>query len=250
MKRGDAWHWRVLATGTCFAVFGLAGLVLGYGVFPVIHALSSDRPAAIRRCRLTVHGCFRGFVALMQGLGVLTWEVQGREQLRRPGQLVVANHPSLIDIVFLIGLLPNATCIAKSRLFHNPFTRGPLKRAGYVPNNGAETLLADCAAALASGATLVVFPQGTRTPVGESPRFRRGAAHLCLRTRARPILVGIEVSPPTLAKGEKWYQVPPRRPHFHLRIRGPAAAPAAAAGHCARALTREWQQYFTREISL
>ncbi|WP_245395071.1 hypothetical protein [methane-oxidizing endosymbiont of Gigantopelta aegis] len=42
------------------------------------------------------------------------------DKLNRPGQLIVANHPTLIDIVFLISRIPYACCIVKDSLWHNP----------------------------------------------------------------------------------------------------------------------------------
>ena len=71
----------------------------------------------------------------MRGVGVLTYEFEGAERLGRPGQIIVANHPSLIDVVFLLGFTPQATCIVKEALFQNPFTRWPVAAAGFVSNS-------------------------------------------------------------------------------------------------------------------
>ncbi len=56
----------------------------------------------------------------MSGVGVLSYEFHGAERLGRPGQIILANHPSLIDVVFLIGFTPQATCIVKEALFPQP----------------------------------------------------------------------------------------------------------------------------------
>ncbi|WP_116367595.1 lysophospholipid acyltransferase family protein [Parahaliea mediterranea] len=249
--RQDGFYWRVAATGTSFALFGLGGLVLGYVIFPVVSLLAPDRDTAVRRCRGLIHHSFRLFIGFMKGAGVLTWDVQGAAELRTPGQLVVANHPTLIDIVFLISMIPDATCIVKSDLYRNPFTRGPVRLAGYVANDSPEQLLRDGAAAIDSGTTLVVFPEGSRSVGSDLLTFRRGAAYLWLAARCPLRLVTITASPPTLAKGEKWYQIPHRRPHFHLAVRQWQAAEQAQppAGSSARDVTREWQQYFHHEIS-
>ncbi|GAB3274149.1 lysophospholipid acyltransferase family protein [Parahaliea aestuarii] len=249
--------WRVIATGLCFASFGLAGLLLGYVLLPLVHLFSPDPAVAVRRSRRWVQRACRAFIALMQQLGVLSWEFQQSELLNRPGVLIVANHPSLIDVIFLVSQSANTACIARDGLFRNPFTRGPLRWAGYLPNRNASQLLKDCAASLATGTSLVVFPEGTRSTPGTAPHLLRGAAHLCLRSSPPLVLVRIKVRPPTLYKGMPWYRVPTRRPHFQLQA---AAAPIpaepaalAAAGRyslAARRLTRHWQDYFTCENSL
>lgn len=189
----------------------------------------------------------------MRTLGVLTWEVEGEAELRRGGQLVIANHPTLIDIVFLISMIPNATCIVKAGLYRNVFTRGPVQWAGYVPNNSTDQMLADCAKELDGGASLVVFPEGSRSVAHRPLHFKRGAANIWLRTRCDIVLVTIVSDPPTLAKHEKWYQIPAVRPHFKLIITaGEDDASSRGEGPAsieARALTRQWQDHFEKEIA-
>lgn len=252
-ERRNFYYWRMLATGISFAVFGLGALVLGCVLLPAILLFSRSRESGKRHCRRLVQLSFRAFIWFMRVLGVLTWEVEGRAELERGGQLVIANHPTLIDIVFLISMIPNATCIVKADLYRNFFTRGPVRWAGYVPNNSTNQLLVDCAKELAGGASLVVFPEGSRS-VGQKPlRFKRGAAYLWLHTRCNTALVTIISDPPTLSKQEKWYDIPPVRPHFKLVVNTVEQA-ALAGGERqnsieARILTRQWQEHFEKEIA-
>jgi hypothetical protein len=54
--------------------------------------------------------------------------------------MIIANHPSLIDVVFLIGLVRQANCVVKQSLWENPFTRGPVR----APNTSATTAAWTC----------------------------------------------------------------------------------------------------------
>ncbi len=127
--------WRVLATGFSFALFGVGGVVLRVLVFPLL-ALCVHEPAAHQRAaRGAVSMSFRAFVGVMRLLGVLRYEVRGLDKLDRKGQLILANHPTLIDTVFLIAFVPNADCIVKGALSNNPFMRGPIRAAGYIRND-------------------------------------------------------------------------------------------------------------------
>ncbi len=254
MKLGQDWYlWRLIATGCSFTLFGLGGLVLGYLVFPIISLFSPSKEIATRRCRHMVQRCFRAFVGFMAFFGILTWDAPGRELLSRPGQLIVANHPSLIDIVFLISMVPNATCIVKTDLYRNIFTRGPVSRANYIPNDSPEQLVEDCVAAIDSGASLVVFPEGTRSINGLPGHFKRGAAHVLLQAKCPLALATIEPKPPMLAKHEKWYEIPKRRSHYTIHIIDPADG--KIPGHetlppaSARDLTRSWRDYFDTEVT-
>ncbi len=251
-RREDFYWWRLLATGFSFAVFGIGGLILGYVIFPLVALISPDHVQRTKRCRLFIHYSFRLFIGIMRGLGVLSWEARGVNKLAGKGVLVVANHPTLIDVVFLISLMPDASCIIKSALYRNIFARGPVSWAGYIPNDTPEQLLEDCSAELRRGTSLVVFPEGTRSVKGRPLRFRRGAAYIWLETQCELVLATIASSPPTLSKQEKWFQIPARRPHFSVVLRKSDEAmlvcPMAAAQNDARQLNRHWQSYFEQEI--
>ncbi|MBK1612122.1 1-acyl-sn-glycerol-3-phosphate acyltransferase [Rubrivivax gelatinosus] len=210
--------WRVVATGLCFASFGLGGLVLRLVVFPLLAAMVRDPRRRAWRSRRLIRRSFRLFIAMMSGLGVLSYELRGAERLRRRGLLVLANHPTLVDVVFLMAFVERADCIVKGALALNPFTRGPVRAAGFVCNDSGEGLLGDCLASLRDGGNLIVFPEGTRTPRQGRPRLRRGAAHVAVRGGVDVTPVHIRVEPLTLGKGEPWWRVPPRRPHFVFEV--------------------------------
>lgn len=252
-ERRDFYWWRILATGFSFVVFGLGGLFLGVLVFPLISLVSRSKADETRRCRWVIHICFRAFVWLMTTLGVISVQVSGRAELQGSGRLVIANHPTLIDIVLLTAMIPDATCIVKAALFQNVFTRGPVRHAGYIANGNPEQLMEECEAQLKAGASLVVFPEGSRSVQKAPSRFQRGAAYLWLRTRCEVSLVTITSTPPTLTKHKKWYQVPSRRPHIVLEASRynaesfPRTEMRDSAG--ARLLTRQWQDYFMNEIT-
>ena len=262
-RRGDFFHWRILATGFSFAVFGIGGLLLGLLVFPALALLTPEREARTRRCRKVVHYAFRLFVRMMRALGILTWSARGAERLQGEGKLIIANHPTLLDIVFLIALIPNATCIVKASLFRNVFTRGPVAWAGYIPNGSPEELLRDCERELRRGANLIVFPEGTRTVQGKALRFKRGAAYIWLRSDCDLVLAALDSAPPTLQKNAGWYKVPHRRFHFSIDARtageigGAGSRPealaaagdgAAASNRKARSVNRRWQDYFSKTL--
>lgn len=251
--RTDRYYLRLLATACSFTLFGLGGLILGYVVFPIVSFFSSSPALATQRCRRLIQRSFRAFIGFMRLTGIFTWDISGRELLTRPGQLIIANHPTLIDIVFLIAMLPNATCIVKSQLYQNIFTRGPVSRAAYVANNSPEQLVNDCVNALDSGTSLVIFPEGTRSVKGMPGRFQRGAAYVLLAAKCPLALATLEPKPLMLAKHEKWWQIPSSRPHFTLNIEdikdGNIELYPQDTSISARQLTRQWRNYFVTKVA-
>lgn len=217
--RERLWHgWRVLATGISFALFGLGGLLLRVLVFPLLALCLRDPQARMHAARATIRASFRAFVAIMRGLGVLRYEIHGLDKLERQGQLILANHPTLIDTVFLIAFVRNADCIVKGGLWNNPFTSGPVRAARYICNDRGPELVDDCIASLRAGGNLIVFPEGTRTPRGGAMQLKRGAANIAVRGARAVTPVLITCTPPTLGKGDKWWHVPPLQASFRIEV--------------------------------
>jgi len=217
-KRQDYWWWRLFATGFCFALFGLGGVLLRLAVFPAQRLCGGTPQNRQRRARWTIHHSFRLFVRLMRALGILTLEVRGAERLGKPGQMIIANHPSLLDVVLLIGLIPNANCIVKHSLARNAFTRGPITASGYITNDESLEMFERAVQALRANETLIVFPEGTRTPVDAMPRFHRGACAIALRGARCLTPVAIKMTPRSLCKGEPWYRIAPRRMRYLIEV--------------------------------
>jgi 1-acyl-sn-glycerol-3-phosphate acyltransferase len=243
-------YWRVFATGLSFAVFGIGGLLMRVGVFPLLNLMVRQPERRVAAARAVIRRAFRAYVDLMRALGVLRYEIRGLDKLERGGLLVLANHPTLIDTVFLMAFVKNADCIVKGALWNNPFTRGPVRAAGYINNEGGAALVDDCIASLERGNNLIVFPEGTRTGADGVISMKRGAANIAVRGARDMTPVLIRCDPLTLGKGEKWWRVPPRRVLIRIDVQDDLAIQGFTGGGvsevmAARQLTEFLQNYFT-----
>jgi 1-acyl-sn-glycerol-3-phosphate acyltransferase len=216
--------WRIFATGFVFVLFGVGALFISITMFPLLRLSTWNADTARRRIQRGMQATFWVYMEIMRVLGILTYRVEGAERLREPGRLVVANHPTLIDVVLLVSLMPEVDCIVKRGLWRNPFLRWPVSWAGYLPNSEGEELIKECAATLKHGHSLLVFPEGTRTVPGQPLRMHRGAAHIALAADVEMLPVTIRCDPPTLFKGNPWYRVPARRFHMQVVVGTPIAA--------------------------
>ena len=209
--------WRLIGTAISFIVFGLGGLFVGLVVGPALYLIpGSKRRAAI--ARRVIGALFSTFVEVMRFLGVLRYRIRMEAPLPSPPFLVVANHPSLIDVIFLIKLFPTADCVVKRAHWSNPFMMSAVRAANYVPNSNTADVLAQCAERLRKGTVMTIFPEGTRTVPGEEPRYHRGPALLALETGASLLPVRIKVEPTTLTKSEPWYHIPERQVLVELTV--------------------------------
>lgn len=243
--------WRILATGFSFAVFGLGGVIMAVSVAPVCMLLTRNCQRRQLFCRQAYSASFKLYIFMMKSLGLLTYEVSGLENLK-PGSIILANHPSLLDVVFMISLIPEANCLIKGSLYQNIFTLGPISACGYI-NNDAKELIDHCLSELSSGNQLLIFPEGTRSSASEPIKFRRGAANIILMSDVEVSPAVITCTPETLRKEESWYSVPEVPPHFTFTI-----LPSLKIDHLrhpnepqslrARKLTRLLENYFTDSL--
>lgn len=215
------WYWRLCATGFAFALFGIGGLVMGLTVFSVISLIPVSKVWRRRTSRRLVHHCFRLFIYIWRKLGVLSWEAEGIEKLREPNQLIIANHPTLIDVVFLISLIPETNCVVKTTLWKIPFTWGVVSSARFIRNDSGGAVIENCVTELEAGDSLLIFPEGTRSVPGQALTMQRGAANIAVRVEMplRPVI--IDCQPDAMYKGMSWYQIPPRKVHFRFKVLDP-----------------------------
>ncbi len=213
--------WRLFGTGLSFVVFGIGALVLVVVVFPLISLFSRNTELRALRARTAVSFSFRSFLWMMHSLGVFDFDVDPkcREAFSAEGGLVVvANHPTLIDVVQLLAEVRHGNCIVKRALWNNPFIGGVVRATNYISNDDSEELLRRCVEALNRGETLVIFPEATRTVPGKAMQLRRGAARVALASGVPMQVVHINCSPSTLSKAEHWYEIPRHRPCLKMSV--------------------------------
>lgn len=212
--------WRIFATGLGFALIFGGGAIGAATILPLVAGWRRPGGEGSRNARYAIHHFFRFYLWLIQRLGTIRIEVQDARKLGSlRGNLIIANHPTILDVVVLMALVPRTQCIVKHELSRSPYLGGLVRITGYIPNDMApEALLAACRESLDNGDNLIIFPEGTRTRPGEPLRFQRGFANIALLTAAPIQLITITCEPLTLTKGEPWWRVPARRPLFRVAV--------------------------------
>lgn len=140
------------------------------------------------------------------------FRVEGRPpaDIDRRAYVVVANHQSTADPWLLSSLRWDMRWIAKASLFKAPVI-GWLMRLGgdlsVVRGQGAsvKVMLAEARATLARGMSLMIFPEGTRSPDGALGRFKDGAFELAIASGAPILPVVVDGTHHCRPKGSWWF---------------------------------------------
>ena len=186
-------------------------LFLGSAVMGVAAAIASWFPGrdwAGVQARLWARGLLRSSGVRLE----LSYAGGSHAAWRDPigGRPVVymANHRSLYDIAALLAILDlPVRFLAKRSLFRLPFFGWGLKAAGFVPvdredrSRAGETFAA-ATGLLASGVSLVVFPEETRSSGPRMRPFQRGGFLLALKGRALIVPLGIRGTAHIRRKGD------------------------------------------------
>ena len=141
--------------------------------------------------------------------------------------IFVANHSSHLDTALLLTTLPlswqrKVAVGAAADYFFDVWWRAvgsalvfstfPIERGG-VGLSETPTRLLD------EGWSLVMFPEGTRSPDGWTRRFRLGAAYLAVQAQVPVVPVGLVGSFAAMPRGRGWPK--PGRPEVHVRYGRP-----------------------------
>jgi 1-acyl-sn-glycerol-3-phosphate acyltransferase len=163
-----------------FFYFSLGTVALVTVFFPLMRLFLRPRKRFRRYARRFVSFQFRMFLTALKVLRVLEVDVDNREAYRNlSSKIVVANHPSLLDVVALISLIPNADCIVQGYTSRT-ILRGVVKQLYILNTLDFSELCEACEQSLEEGNCIIIFPEGTRTPRSGLMTLKRGAARLSL----------------------------------------------------------------------
>ncbi|MDR0413234.1 MAG: 1-acyl-sn-glycerol-3-phosphate acyltransferase [Dysgonamonadaceae bacterium] len=142
-------------------------------------------------------------------------KVEGRENLNRnQSYIFVANHQGIYDIFLIYGYLNvPIKWMMKQSLRKIPFVGKACEMAGFIfvdnssPKSVVKTIQ-DAEQKLKRGASVALFPEGSRTTTGRLGKFKKGAYQMAIDLKLPIVPVTINGSFRVMPKG--FYRI---RPH-------------------------------------
>ncbi|MCR4631711.1 MAG: 1-acyl-sn-glycerol-3-phosphate acyltransferase [Treponema sp.] len=173
--------------------FGVGAVVLALFVFPFIRVFSFKKKEDFGvLARAYVSHTFRVFLGSLNLTRTSIRKVEDKQAFRNiHSKIIVANHPSLLDFVYIMSLVPNSTCIVRGSLTHTPL-RGVIKQAYITNTTEFDDVLVECKKLTDQGCNVIIFPEGTRTPRHGQNNYKKGAARIALYCGCdvQPVFIG------------------------------------------------------------
>lgn len=168
-------------------VFGIGAVILAIIVFPLIrlYAIIENLFRKQKKdfgilARAYVSHTFRIFLGFLTVFGVARSKVDDRATYKNlHKKILIANHPSMLDFVYLMAYCPNSTCIVRGSLLKTPLA-GVIKQAYITNTTDFDELKEKCKKLTDKGCNVIIFPEGTRTPRNCRNNYKKGAARLAL----------------------------------------------------------------------
>jgi 1-acyl-sn-glycerol-3-phosphate acyltransferase len=174
------------------------------------------------------------------------YRLHGAEHLPAHACVVVANHQSAWETIFLATLFPQVCILLKRELLSIPFFGWALRLLRPIaidrdnPRTALKQLAEQGAARLATGNSVLIFPEGTRAGQGvRTLRFSRGAAQLAIRAGVDLVCVAHDA-------GKCW--PPGRFAKTPGVIEVAISAPMHSEGASAADLTEAAQQWIVAQL--
>ena len=205
----------------CLCVFGAGALILEYILWPSVRLFSkSDRDKKVTYSKI-LQGSWIFFIGLMKFLRLIRIDSQDIEKLKSiKNSIIVCTHPSYIDILILISIIPQTTCFVAERLKNNIFFKNILKSLFIVEGQPVEQWTSEAADILNDGFNLVVFPMGIRHRKNEFPKIRRGTALLAQKTHNDIAVVNMETNYDFMQIHQPVYDVGSETVVYSIKYRG------------------------------
>jgi len=221
-----------------------------FAIFSIVLSFLALSPLAIISGIITgsgnlAHSISRIWSRIVLSISGVSLHVEGVENIPSGIPVVFAcNHASQFDIPILTVALPvQFRFIVKKELFKIPLFGLAMRRTGYIPidrSGGKAALksLKDAAQKIKNGVSVVVFPEGTRSPDGRLRPFKAGSIFLAQKADVPIVPVGISGSHRILPKGS----LKMRPGHVIVRIGSPISASRQYNGLSKEELTKiVWQ---------
>ena len=172
---------RSLLMVISFSIFGFGSIIVGFLIFPLIKLILQNNLKRLDLYSKIIHYSWNTFVKFLLLIRVLKLNIKNPSELKSiKNKLIVSTHPSYIDVLILLALIPKTTCFVAPRLTQNKFFKKIVESMFLISGKSPEELKEDTQKMFNNGFNILIFPSGIRHKKEEQPKIRKGASLIAL----------------------------------------------------------------------
>lgn len=200
----------------CFLLFLLGCIILNILIL-ILKIVPVGKAAKQRFLLYAIHYAVKVFLKCVLTVRFKTLNRE-KETFQKPA-IIIANHQSFIDLLMMLSLTPKMVIVTNSWVWNSPFFGWIVRYAGCLHTGvGSELLQKKIAEKRDEGYSVLIFPEGTRSPDCRIHRFHKGAFSFAseLKMDILPVLfygnglISSKNQPFYIKKGEIVTEVLPR----------------------------------------
>lgn len=193
-KKGKKRSMPITARNLFNTIYSFTAFLIGSMILSLIGLFLFKITRPDDRKKLFFHKCLAftaGFV--VQRLPDVKTSVvnHNKEDFSRPS-VIICNHQSHIDLMLIMMLSPRIVILTNDWVWNSPFYGSIVKYADFYPtSNGIENNIDPLSRLVEKGYSIMIFPEGTRSPDCTINRFHRGAFFLAeqLKLDILPVII-------------------------------------------------------------
>lgn len=194
-------------------IFAFGALFIRYCIFPFQKSKTKNYE--------TLQKSWQFFVWLLRKLQIIQLKIEDEEKiLNIKNSIIVSTHPSFIDIVILMSIIPYSTCFVAEKLARNPFFKGIVDLLFILEVTSIDEWLGNTCEKLKEGMNVIIFPMGRRHRKAEMPKIRRGAALIAQKSQKNIVTLRLETSFDFLQINQPLYDIGDKPVLYTLKYSG------------------------------
>lgn len=208
---------QIAKLGTGFSAFWMGGAALGWAWLAWAKRTARDEEDLRARAEARIRDSFRRYLRAVRRAGLVDFDLDANapDRARLPDGpfVLLASHPTLIDVIAVLATWERTCVVAGGQWWGRSGIGRLLEAAGHIDggdggHEATERIFAEAQARLRRGLSVLIFPEGTRSPPHGLHPFKRGAFEIAARAGVPVVPLVIFCDPPALKKGVPWYEFP------------------------------------------
>lgn len=190
-----------------FGIFGIGAVFFNFFIFPLLKYFFKGQKLYEKYSDI-IQKTWKFFVYFLIYTSQIRLDIKNLEEIKSiKNKIIVSTHPSFIDVVILIALIPRSTCFVKKELAQNPILNNLINSIFITNAVDLGELKRETKIMSDMGFNIIIFPSGIRHRRFEYPKIKKGASLIALNSGKNIVPIKMFTDEDFLFINQPFYEV-------------------------------------------